>query len=487
MSDAIDDLLDQAIADGQVHQQRALADLVATRQNLRKILKLNNSESQACRLVDQQQLDKLRRPEPNPNQEQDQQEQELSQVRQRLDQLAKQQESFCQSAKACSQASASAAPKTGKRAASNPSREKLVGQQQQSAAKTREIQRELADGKFGWLAPQRTQQAADAIEQSGELLARADADRQAIDKARNAAEQLKQLSDHLGRRHSPDFSDKLVAAGRQAQQLAQQQRMLSDSLEGRAKETARADDHDDSDSGELEQRQLANRAEELADLVDQMLVDSTAQDWQIQRTLSEQASANSPRQAAALMQQAAEHLAQDRITSAAKPGLGAAETLKRLAAGLQTVQQMLGPARLDQLTKAERQAAAQLKDLQRADSPAERAMAQARTREFAESIRPLARGDVELTEAIRALSDLAGAASDHSISRVSDRELTQSPKLATAPTTLAEGLRNVGVVLQQRIQEAILTGSMQQADGAVPPQYAEMVDEYYRVLSKDVE
>ena len=55
----------------------------------------------------------------------------------------------------------------------------------------------------------------------------------------------------------------------------------------------------------------------------------------------------------------------------------AAGMLKRFAAGIKKVQQAMGPARLDQLTKAEQQAAALLKDLRRAGSPAERAMVQA--------------------------------------------------------------------------------------------------------------
>jgi hypothetical protein len=158
--------------------------------------------------------------------------------------------------------------------------------------------------------------------------------------------------------------------------------------------------------------------------------------------------------------------------------------LERFAAGIKQVQQAMGPARLDQLTKAEQRAAALLKDLQRADSPAERAMVQAGTRQFAESIRPLARGDAELTDATEMLNNSGSVSSKSSDTR---REATASPQLASSPTYLVEGLRTVDEVLQRRIQEAILSGSMQQAVGAVPPQYSQMVDEYYRALSEDVE
>ena len=41
--------------------------------------------------------------------------------------------------------------------------------------------------------------------------------------------------------------------------------------------------------------------------------------------------------------------------------------------------------------------------------------------------------------------------------------------------------------LQRRIQEAILSGAFQQTDGNVPPEYVDMVEEYYRTLSEDIE
>jgi hypothetical protein len=63
----------------------------------------------------------------------------------------------------------------------------------------------------------------------------------------------------------------------------------------------------------------------------------------------------------------------------------------------------------------------------------------------------------------------------------------QLPKLASAPTVIDQALRKVDEVLQRRIQAAILSGALQQANGAVPPQYTEMVEEYYRVLSESVE
>ncbi len=453
MSDAIDDLADDSVAEAQGHEERALADLIAARQNLRKILKQSDSKAQMCRNVDQQQLDKIRKPERDKAQNEEQQ---LASIREKLEQLAKKQQSFCQSAASCAKPGQSSAPSESANK-NSPSRDELAQQQRQSAAEAKQIEQELQKGKFGELAPQRVDQAAKLIEESCDLISQSIDDAKAIELAKDAAERLQQLSDHLARRHDPDFEGKLAAAGRQAEKLAGEQQQLSEKL------------HDEPRSGGQaeqvkQQEQLAGSGEELADLVDQLLADAMDQDWQIQHALREQIAAASPRQAAAEMHNAAEALKQDQSSSASASGSRASGVLKRFAAGLKEVRNAMGPVRLAELTKAEQQAASLLKESRRANSAAEQAMVQALARQFAESIAPLTRDDPELADATE-----------------------QLPKLATAPSVVDDALRKVDAVLQRRIQEAILSGTLQQAVGAVPPQYTEMVEEYYRVLSKDVE
>jgi hypothetical protein len=479
MSEAIEHLSAQAIAEGQTDQERALADLVAARQNLRKILKQSDSKAQMCRNVDQQQMDKIRKPERDQKKEQEQQ---LAQLREQLKQLAQRQENFCQSAKACQQAGASktsggAGSADGGADSQPPSmREQLAQQQQQSAAETREIQRRLSEGEFGELAPKRARQAAESIAKSGESVTKPGEDSQAIAQAESAAEQLTRLSEHLGRRHHPDFGDKLAVAGRQAEQLSERQRQLSETLAA------------DGDAAEIrQQQQLAAGAEELADLVDQLRAESAEQDWLVQRALTEQASANPPEQAAANMQQAAQSLEQRQGRAASGEGQRAAATLKRFAAGVNEIQQAMGPARLEQLTNAEKRAAELIKSLRRATGPAERAMVQAGASEFAESIRSLTNADDELAAATETILRSQGVSSPNAPTVNTFADSETSTRFGSAPTTLADGLRNVDEILQRRIQEAILSGAIHQPVGAVPPEYSKMVEDYYRKLSEDVE
>ncbi|QDV42892.1 hypothetical protein Enr13x_27430 [Stieleria neptunia] len=462
MTDAVEDLQSEAFETGRKDEEKALANLIAARRNLRKILKQGGSQSKMVRQIDQNLKDKVRKP---PQDRKEKQEQQLADVRKELEQLAKNQESFCQSAGACKQAASSgqSAPSTGS-AEPPPSADELAKQQQRDHAKAREIQQQLSSGRFGELAPQRVGQAAASIQSSAESLSddtpkEHDYD-DAIKQAAAAAEQLRQLSDHLAQRHGPNFADKLAAAKRNAERLADDQKRWSQSLSD-----SQSDDVTPS-AAETEQHKLAARGEELADLTDQLLAESTDQEWQVQDALAKTLAEHPPQRSAAAIKAAAMKMATGRrqFDAASADGMRASESLKRLAAGLHRVQQAMGPAQLETLTQAEQRAASLLKELRRANSKAQQTIAAAETNRFAQSLAPMAANDAELAKAIEAL-----------------------PELATAPTSLVEGLRAIDEVLQRRIQEAVLSGVIQQATGPVPPEYVDMVDDYYRVLSEDVE
>ncbi len=460
MTDAVEDLQSQAFESGLKDEEKALANLIAARRNLRNILKQGSSQSKMVRQVDQNIKDKLRKP---PQDRKEKQEQQLSDVRKQLEHLAKNQESFCQSAGACKQAASSGqSARSANSAEPPPSADELAKQQQQDHAKAREIQQQLSSGRFGQLAPQRVGQAAASIQSSAESLSDEKLNEQnyddAIKQAATAAEQLRQLSDHLAQRHGPNFGDKLAAAKRDSERLADDQKQWSESLaDGQSKGGTAS-------SAEAEQRKLAARAEELADLTDQLLAESTDQQWQVQDTLAKTLAEHPPQRSAATMKSAADAAGRRQLDAATSDGMRASESLQRLAAGLDRVQQAMGPAQLETLKQAEQRAASLLKELRRANGKAQQAIAAAETSRFAQSLAPLAANDAELAKAIDAL-----------------------PEFATAPTTLVDGLRAIDEVLQRRIQEAVLSGVIQQATGPVPPDYVDMVDDYYRVLSEDVE
>ncbi len=486
MAQAEADLRAESMADGQVDEEHALAHLIAARRNLRKIMKQGNAQGKMARNVDQQQLKKRRKPQPDPKQMQEQ-EQQLSELRKQLDQLAKQQESFCQSAQASQQASQS----SGKASASAEpaTRDQLAEQQKQAAKETREIQRALEEGDYGQLAPRRAEQAAESIQESGQALAESDAFSLAIDQAREAAEQLKSLSRLLGRRHDPDFTDKLSVAERQARQLSEEQSELSSSLTDNGLEQVEpASSSANSDETALtEQQRLADGTEELVDLLDQLLADSIQQSWEMQQELAQQLASTPPQDASSAMRQAIETLKAGDAGKASAHGTRASAALSRLADGLRQARDAAGPNRLEQLTKAEKQAAAILKDLQREGSTATQAMARSEARQFADELRSLSKNDAELAAASRNLNASRPGTSSNTERSEATTSTPDSGQFATPPTSLVDSLREVDVILQRRIQQAIVNGTIQQGVGAVPPEYSDMVDDYYRTLSEDIE
>ncbi|MCA9135444.1 MAG: DUF4175 family protein [Planctomycetales bacterium] len=469
MTDAVEDLSGEDLDAGQLSEEKALAGLVAARRNLRQLLKLSDSTSQSLRKIDQQQHDQVRMPQREPKSGKKDQKHQLAEIRQQLEQLAQKQQSFCRSASSSSSSSEiPQQPSNADPAEPSPSAHQLAEQQQQAAAESRELERKLQESEFGDLAAKRMAKVGEAIEKSAESISNSasgvDQIDEAIKQAAEAARRLKELSEHLGDRHNPDFADKLASAKRKAIQLADEQKDLADAIID-PDAVAHGDQIDEGENGWVDdQQRLADRTEELADLVQQLLADSTQQDSEVQESLAKQVSENPPSQAAAKMKRAKAAIDLGQNDVASKSGQSASETLTRFAEGMGKVHQSMGPARLAKLTAAEKRAAELVKSLRRASGAAEQAMAVDQTESFVESVRQLAGGDAELTDAVNALTNLS-----------------------QPPILLVEGLRELDEALQRKIQEAIVAGAMQEADGPVPPEYADMVDEYFRVLSDDVE
>ena len=181
MDSATEDLSQTEVSPAQTHEEAALAHLIAARQNLRKILKQSNSQSQACKSVDQQQMDKLRKPESKQQQQDQNQEQKLAEVRKQLEEMANKQESFCQSAKACSQPSAQSSAQS--------SAQQLAAQQQSAADNAEQLKQQLEKEPFGDLAPKRLAEVAATIRSSAETLKDGSENEDSIAKSEDAAAQ----------------------------------------------------------------------------------------------------------------------------------------------------------------------------------------------------------------------------------------------------------------------------------------------------------
>ncbi|MEZ6114562.1 MAG: hypothetical protein R3C99_26650 [Pirellulaceae bacterium] len=131
-------------------------------------------------------------------------------------------------------------------------------------------------------------------------------------------------------------------------------------------------------------------------------------------------------------------------------------------------------------------------------------MPRAKASELSDASAPLSRGDRQLREANQQLksatspnssassrtpgSDRLGNSTPQSFVD-DDRDPTTDPRPAevgeSAPRCREPASPRSSVAAAN--QEAILNGSLQQADEAVPPPYKDMIESYYRALSEDIE
>jgi hypothetical protein len=253
-------------------EQDALAELIAARENLRKLLSQSNSQSaSACRKFDREQRQKLRMPEKK---KQDQQ-QQLADLRKKLDDLAKRERQWSQSCPQCkgsccsspqAQQAQSQSKSSNQQASSSQNSTESKAQQQQEAAsqnKQGETSKDLAQKDEKLASPAELASAQEKMrEELAELRDRLEklktAGKAAGEQARLAdesmkhaqedflksnmegaaqegersAQQLEQLSQHLAAMNARDFGQRLEQARQLAQRLASREEALEKQLGG---------------------------------------------------------------------------------------------------------------------------------------------------------------------------------------------------------------------------------------------------------------
>ena len=519
---AIDALEGKDLSKSVELETSALSNLVLARRDLRQLLKQSDSQKASlCRNFDRQQHQKLRPPEKPPEQKQS-----VAEVRQQLEQLAKQQRKFSeevrggspqspeqrqpsqpqpsqseQQAQSQSQSQAqsqsqsqspseSQSPTQQSQQSSQPADPQALAARQQAAAEAAaKLRDQLAAEQAGSeVSQQRLDEAAEAIRQSGQEIA-AERPGESAEQADRAAEGLDRLSDHLAELNAADLAERLQGASRLARDLAARQQALAERAAKQGEEPSSGEQPSPEAAAQSagharEQGELAARGEELAELLDRLAEAAADDESEVADRLSEATAVDPPAEAAALMREAEGQFQQDDGTRGAASARLAGEMLARLAAGLDEAQRQFAQPRLDELLAAEERIAELLAELQQADSPAERELLRGQIEDLLQELQRAAAGNPALQAAVgEALAKTALAqAQGSSEGQSAERE----PGLYESGRVLTEALREIASVLQTQIQEAILAGALADPNAAVPPQYQKMVDEYYRVLSEDL-
>src|SRR5262245_45586640 len=275
MVKAVDAFEDEQLTAAISAEQEALAELIAARENLRKLLSQSNSQSaSACRKFDREQRQKLRMPEKK---KQDQQ-QQLADLRKKLDDLAKRERQWSQSCSQCnsstSSQSKSSSQKSQSQSQSQSSSQQASNSQKSEGSKRDEqqdvsakdegeaskngerqegtppspaevaaaqekLREELAELRerleklktAGKAAGEQARQADESMKQGLEDLKKNDTE-QAAKEGERSAQQLEQLSEHLAAMNARDFGQRLEQARQLAQQLATREETLEKKLGG---------------------------------------------------------------------------------------------------------------------------------------------------------------------------------------------------------------------------------------------------------------
>jgi len=470
-------------------EEAALAGLIQARQNLRQFLSQNSDCASACRKFDTKQEQKLRKPPQKDKKA------ELAKLQEQIEQLAKEEKKFSEEMAARNGGAKVEKNDTGSKPGSKPSKSPSgssggdgekpsesqgspAERQEKAAAKAAELQKMAReDEALTDLARERMDAAADTVQASAKA-AKDGRERDAGEKAGEAAEQLERLARQVAGLKAAELGTRLAQSEGLARELARRQQGLGKELQAKGREggdkpgagTGRAD----------EERRLTEEARTLADLLKRLQEDAGGKNPDLARQLREAGEAHPPQKAAEQMGRAANALKAGKTEQARRDVDESARLLDGLGRQLEAARHGLGQMQLERLLALEKQAAETQKALEGVNGDPQKAEAEKKVTELREALDGLQPADPKVTEAAAGLRPGTGA--------WQRRAEPHDPRLGAyvPPQEYTEGVPKVVQVLQAKIQEVILKDALLDKDEAVPPQYKALVEEYYRLLSEDL-
>jgi len=286
------------------------------------------------------------------------------------------------------------------------------------------------------------------------------------------------------------------------------------------------------------ERELAAEAEMLHELLSALRADGLGEKTGVGRELDDAEKANPPTEAAQRMREAAESLDANRQKPATAAAQSATRQLQDLAGELKGIRGRFAQPQLEELLELESQIAQLQRQLQKGANQGQAERLAEQWQDLEPRLDQLASGDQRLAQALERLRNPSSEDADSSEpgtkpgdkpgSESGDkpgakpgekpgtnesgqgkpgsgsnsspannnspvRSANQSENLAELPPGLYwmrlggnSNLREVAKALQVKIQEAILAAALQDSDEPVPPEYKQLVDEYYKALSDDL-
>jgi hypothetical protein len=229
----------------------------------------------------------------------------------------------------------------------------------------------------------------------------------------------------------------------------------------------------------------------LADLLARTSAAAQEEDREIREALEEMKAANPPRAIAQTMNEAAEEYEAGSFAAATQSADTAHRDIDDLAARLRQARQQYSQPRLEELVSAEQEVADLIEAFKESES---QSLLDSKLTDVERQLEALAHRDSQLAKALSQSQSATSPNGQNSATTggggtTSEEErlgVVEGSSLNRSPTVMGRGLRDVARVLQTRIQEVILASVRMDADKAVPPEYLELVERYYRELSEDI-
>jgi hypothetical protein len=463
-------LTEKKLAAARPHEETALAALVRARRNMRKLLSQNNQQqASACRSFDRKEEQVLRR------RPQGEKKRQMASLEKDLRALAQEERAVAQEMEPRSR---SGPPKSGQPSSSPGDPVERQRQAVREAERLRDLacqDEALTDRTRGRFAD-----VTETIRKSTDEI-RASRRAEAAQRARAVAEQLERLARQVGAQQASELADQIARTRDLTRELAALERALAQALR------AGPVDANDGTSGRWasRERELAEEAAGVADVLDRLRDETALRDAQLARTLGEAVRSQQAREIEQAMKQSAQAAETGQGSAAEKDAQAASARLDELAAKLESTRRELVQPQLDRFLAAEKQAARVQDQLNSVKSAAQQTQAERALSDLARNLDSLNPAEGSLREAALRLSGAIGAGA----TRDWRREEVQTPGssgLFIPPTNYSESVRAVILALQGRIQQLVVDRALMERDEAVPPRYKTLVEDYYRVLSQDL-
>ena len=497
MRSATEALTAKDIKSARPREEAALRGLIAARQNLRKLLRLSQSScASACRSFDAKQFQRIRRPPA------DQTKKQLARLENDLKELARREQKFSEEIEAKGRGGPkidpppdgeqqaqnarkpSAKPSSPRPGSSSPSAEarSSPAQQQRRAEEEAERLRQLAsrDEALTDLTNRRLAAAAAAVQESSRS-AEAGREAQAAAEARDAARKLESVARQVGALKAGELADRLARQRDLAQAIAAAERELGRALERKAgsKESGSDAERRLADT----QRELADEVAALADVLGRLKMAAAEVQPELAQDIGRATRANPPEEVEDAMRQNAVAIGEGHAVAAARSADRTAGQLDALAQDLESIRRAAIQPQLERLLAAEKQAAELQERLRSVRQSSQQAEAEKAISDLARRLDDINAGDGPLRQAADKLSGATQSGAGWTLNR---RVEPGHVGYFVPPIAYTEGLRTVALALQAKIQEIMLDNALVERNGPVPPQYKELVEDYYRVLSQDL-